>query len=774
MSTQPTPSQVSKTIQDFDTFIERLKEAGLSDLPLIKLTDGWKNPVAAFNLKLADGSLNPMYKISLSDAKAAIANQENIGCYGSPGGLEFHDIDITDGKFVISDEQVQELIKAFDTFTVRTRSGGIDFYFKNSGELKNPHIFYNGKTDMGECRRDWQYVVCVGSYIVKNAPNPDNGKSKGCTPDATGFYEIIHDAPIRKFNPKNAPEWYSIGKKKETQLDKYLDSKTEFNKAKAGVYSDDFIITNASEAKNGNDFLRLFRDGNISGYDSRSEADLSLANRIAFYSNDRTQIERIMRRSRLSRNEKWDRQDYMDLTIGKAIENPNREMYSPGYKRTKPAEEANPLPEIDEDEITRIRSENQKRFGELPELPTGFFRDYMDFGIKMSYAYPAYHFGAALAIVSMVAGRKVCMESTAGKIYPNVFVMIVGQTSISGKSTACDLAYKNFFGLIQQDGIIEDLTKKMSPQGLLQRLSRCASRFWYYDECSEFFSDIQNRWAESLESIMCSVYDGRSVSYGLSEGKGKTSEYRADNVFLSCLWNTTDGEMESRASWSAVTNGFIPRWMFFWCQTETKPRKNRSITDDDIGLRISLEQKIQRLRSNLLKIPGEDMIKFRTNDLIESWRLEDTLHHLKKEDELHRIATARLVPQGYKIAILLSLMDETLPIEAGTYPILLNIPDQHAKLAIRICEEYLRPRLMHVIEMSRDNDTKNYQAMVTRALKKLGGAAKKSQIIRETRINRKNFDETIDSLIEAEVIEECMMKSDAAGRPAVVLKLVST
>lgn len=429
---------------------------------------------------------------------------------------------------------------------------------------------------------------------------------------------------------------------------------------------------------------------------------------------------------------------------------------------------------ITEAQIQEYRDEHINSFSELPKLPEGFFEDYMDFGIRMSYAYSAFHLGNALALASLVAGRKVSMKSTGATIFPNVFVCCVGPTSTSGKSTACDLMFDQFFGLIRKEQAIEELTKKMSPAGLLERLSAIPTRLWYYDECSEFFSDIANRWAESLESILCSVYDGRAVSYGLSKGKGKIDEYRASNVFLTCVWNTTDSEMERRAQWSHVTNGFLPRFMWFWCHAKNTPRANREITKEDLAAREALYKQIQRVRVALDRPKGESMIVFKPHTDIEKWKLNDDLKHLDKDQEMHRIATARLMPQAYKIATLFSLFDaDILTIIESTvaFPKFVDIPDKHAELAIDICEHYLRPRLEYLMDLSKNNDTKNLQIQVIRCLKNHNGIAKKSLVQRETHINKRNFEETIQSLEDAEAIE--VFGGDATGgRKGEVLKLL--
>jgi len=83
--------------------------------------------------------------------------------------------------------------------------------------------------------------------------------------------------------------------------------------------SDREIVERASRAANGDRFQKLWA-GDPSDYPSPSEADLAMASMLAFWTGPRPDtIETIMRKSGLLR-EKWDREDYLQRTIGKAME----------------------------------------------------------------------------------------------------------------------------------------------------------------------------------------------------------------------------------------------------------------------------------------------------------------------------------------------------------------------------------------------------------------------------------------------------------------------
>ncbi|AXF57412.1 phage/plasmid primase, P4 family [Salicibibacter kimchii] len=95
--------------------------------------------------------------------------------------------------------------------------------------------------------------------------------------------------------------------------------------------SDDHILIEARNASNGEKFKALFDDGDISGYPSKSEADLGLAGILSFWSKNIEQIERLMKRSALYRADKYDRSDYLrERTIPFSLSNTTE-----GYRKER-------------------------------------------------------------------------------------------------------------------------------------------------------------------------------------------------------------------------------------------------------------------------------------------------------------------------------------------------------------------------------------------------------------------------------------------------------
>lgn len=123
-----------------------------------------------------------------------------------------------------------------------------------------------------------------------------------------------------------------------------LDGKIEITPAAGVSLSDDTLIEMAKSAKNGARFAALWAGDTAEHAGDDSAADLALCCHLAFWTGkDSARIDALFRRSGLYR-EKWDRNDYRERTIAKAIES-CRETYQPQPQRSLRAG-ATPRPEI--------------------------------------------------------------------------------------------------------------------------------------------------------------------------------------------------------------------------------------------------------------------------------------------------------------------------------------------------------------------------------------------------------------------------------------------
>jgi hypothetical protein len=190
----------------------------------------------------------------------------------------------------VTEEEARRWIDRFDSYTERSPSGN-GFHIICKAEL--PQGTNRGE---GELYSSGRFFTMTGD-VVRDVPIREAQDA------AEEFYRFLRrgDSPPREQEPPTTP-----------------------------TLTDAEVVRLAENAKNGDEFSIVYRGGGQ--FKSASERDMSLASRLAFWTQDEAQIERIMRGSGCAR-EKWDKhRTYLRDTIGKALNDLTETYTTPGEK----------------------------------------------------------------------------------------------------------------------------------------------------------------------------------------------------------------------------------------------------------------------------------------------------------------------------------------------------------------------------------------------------------------------------------------------------------
>jgi AAA domain/NrS-1 polymerase HBD domain len=160
------------------------------------------------------------------------------------------------------------------------------------------------------------HIICKAK--VPKGTNRDEGElySSGRFFTMTG--NVVRDAPVREAQ-EAAGEFYRFLRRSDQE---------STPAASVSTLTDAEVVRLAENAKNGAEFSVVYRGGGQ--FKSGSERDLSLASRLAFWTQDETQIERIMLGSGCVR-EKWSKhRTYLRDTIRKALSGLTETYTAPG------------------------------------------------------------------------------------------------------------------------------------------------------------------------------------------------------------------------------------------------------------------------------------------------------------------------------------------------------------------------------------------------------------------------------------------------------------
>jgi putative DNA primase/helicase len=193
----------------------------------------------------------------------------------------------------VTEEQARRWIDRFDSYTERSPSGN------------GFHIICKAELPKGTNRAEGE-LYSSGRFFTM-----------------TG--DVVRNAPVREAQDA-ADEFYRLLRRND-------EPQAERTARTSPVLTDAEVVRLAENARHGDEFSAIYRGGGQ--FKSGSERDLSLASRLAFWTQDEVQIERIMRGSGCVR-EKWNKhRTYLRDTIEKALEGLTETYTAPKERASK-------------------------------------------------------------------------------------------------------------------------------------------------------------------------------------------------------------------------------------------------------------------------------------------------------------------------------------------------------------------------------------------------------------------------------------------------------
>jgi hypothetical protein len=277
-------------------------------------------------------------------------------------------------------------------------------------------------------------------------------------------------------------------------------------------------------------FKRLW-EGRIKAYKSQSEADLALCSKLGFYlGRDQERIDRSFRKSRLYRK-KWEREDYRNSTILKAIAE-TTETYSEQLQTTARSRQTEvEVSEFPTSSMAGVAAEFAELYSSYLEVPPHFF--YMAF----------------LTCLGSVVADRLTLASEV-KPQPRLYVILLGESADDRKSTAL-IKVIEFF-----QEAIEDLYVCWgvgSAEGLQAELEQSRQLLLCCDEFKQFVNKCKIQ-GSTLLSCVNSLYEMNNY-----QSRTKKRNVQLEDVHLSFLAASTIATYENVWSSRFLDVGFNNR-----------------------------------------------------------------------------------------------------------------------------------------------------------------------------------------------------------------------
>jgi hypothetical protein len=304
-----------------------------------------------------------------------------------------------------------------------------------------------------------------------------------------------------------------------------------------------------------------------------------------------------------------------------------------------------------------------------------FVEDYIAWASSLGDAAPQYHQAGAFIILSALLSGSVQLPTSFGTMKPNLWFMILADTTLTRKSTAMDIA----MDLLEEVDSSTILATDGSIEGLMSSLSTRPSQpsIFLRDEFSGLLdSMVKKDYYAGMAETLTKLYDGK-----LQKRILKKEVIEVKDPCLMLFAGGIKNKVCSLLTTEHISSGFIPRFVFITAESDvTRVQPLGPPTERDTTGREAILNTMRQLRDHYYTEPklirqGSRMVyappvKWDAQLTPEAWArfnaLESDMMKAGLKAEAPEIVTPtydRLCKSGLKAAVLSAASRN--PVEPG-------------------------------------------------------------------------------------------------------------
>ncbi len=425
------------------------------------------------------------------------------------------------------------------------------------------------------------------------------------------------------------------------------------------------------------------------------------------------------------------------------------------YNSIQPITEQNELPEP----IIGVNKQESKFNVDL--LPD-FLKEYLKIVQKGCNASPKALVASWLPVISVQLGNNVYIVNNGNKIYPNLWVILIGPSSQSQKSTAANMAISTLNPYLRSlDNKSETDYNKLNPiigrvtqTKLGSMLKENPSRLLFLNEFGNLLELAHSSGNKGMIQTLTDLYDRNEYNYNSMSNNIIPKDCALS--FLSCC---TDSSMQQYFKTNADQNsGFLQRALYCIISPSSE---NTDITFKDNTACAEEIENYEKIFNLFRNIPGPFEIK-----LSESANTYATFYVKYRRNEIiNKYGNnawsygVRIYTQAFlKISIIIFMMEniEALhkAMETGKWADFFKsaqINQEQVTQALLLCDYFFNDvlKFINIIESGKlENEAKIIEKLYLCPDYK----ATHSELMRKTHLNANNFKKAIKTLIQQDAI----------------------
>lgn len=375
-----------------------------------------------------------------------------------------------------------------------------------------------------------------------------------------------------------------------------------------------------------------------------------------------------------------------------------------------------------------------KRFLSIDDLPEGWLKNYVKFAYPLTEAPLQFHIATGLVILSTALGRNVYMQEGATNYYPNLYIVVVGVSGSSKKSTATGMVFK-FLNKLEPSIVLGSTGSLEAIQEAFQsNYCHCI----VYDELRMITDNEDKSYGKGLVTFLTSIWGGQD-EYRVDRKNIPEDKRIIHNPTMNLICATTPEWMQLKEA--DVLGGFLGRFLPI-CANESDKRLLPRRQPIDQVMFDSLFNRLKEIRDikNKVYIWDEEAGKIFDGlykELDENFRKEKNISQI-------RPYWSRIDTHIRKLAMIFDIASEN-----PTYTITKdNLTRSY--LIMEVITDYYREMLGSLTFSWADKK----EQQIVDALKKVApNGIKHAEIMRNFHLKSKDMEALMNTLQEKEIIE---------------------
>lgn len=364
----------------------------------------------------------------------------------------------------------------------------------------------------------------------------------------------------------------------------------------------------------------------------------------------------------------------------------------------------------------------------IPEGPN-FIRQYLDYASPMTDAPIEYHLCGGLANIAMALKRNVFFRLGGQHIYPNVYIAILGDSTLTRKSTALRISSN----LMESVNNAILLPNDFSPEALIDTLTTRPQGMFYWYEFATMMDILDRQYMNGAKAMFTELYDCPPRFERIL----KKQTFLIQDPFISIFTASTLNWFVNRITEGDILGGFLARFIFVPVLYRVELRAFPQ--HEDIRAKESLVAHLTHVST----ISGEMTLSPEARAKYEAWYQTFMEKARNSNSELLGPFYGRLATTFFKIAMCLQIaVNEQLVISLETMDKACNFVDWLA--------DNLNILMLSEVSFSKgEKDRKRIAKMIREH-----SGITRSKLLQNSNLSAQQLDDALRTLKESEQVTE--------------------